>query len=212
MLVLDEAGLVYLANPKTATQAVRAMLAPHAKAASFGTESRHMNAQGFARRWQAQVEERLGRPVETIAVMREPRSHMESWFRYRQRAALKGHENSTHGLRFADFVRARLSKTPPPFAQIGRQDRFLGFIDGGPPVTHVFDYARLDLLIDFLSARLGSALMLPVRNVSPQAEAPLGLPKGLEERYRIAHATEFAIYERVAERGVLDTRSQGVGA
>lgn len=207
MLVLNEAGLVYLANPKTATQALRAMLAPHAVAASFGTEARHMNAQTFDRRWRARVEDRLGRAVETVAVMREPRSHMESWFRYRQRDALIGHENSTHGQSFADFVRARLHRDPPPFAQIGRQDRFLGFLDGGPPVTHVFDYARLDLLVAFLSDRLGTALVLPRRNVSPAGEGGLDLPKGLDERYRKAHATEFAIYEQVAEAGVLRTGS-----
>jgi hypothetical protein len=206
VLVLKEAGLVYLANPKTATQAVRAMLAPHARAASFGMEARHMNAFGFHRNWRAKVEARLGRPVETVAVMREPRSHMESWFRYRQRAELAGHENSTAGLSFADFVRGRLAKEPPPFAQVGRQDRFLGFLDAGPPVVHIFDYTRLDLLVSFLSDRLGTDLVLQRRNESPAALDRLELPKGLEARYRKAHATEFAIYERVAEAGVLVTR------
>jgi hypothetical protein len=205
VLVLKTAGLVYLANPKTATQAVRSMLAPHALTSWSGREGRHMNAHSFHLRWKTRVERELGRTVETVAVMREPRAQMESWFRYRQRSRRIGHRHSTHGMGFAEFVAARLAPEPPPFAQIGRQDRFLGFLRGGPPVTHVFDYARLDLLVGFLSDRLGAPLLLPERNVSPLSDVDLRLPPHLEQRYRSAHAAEFDLYARVAAEGVLVT-------
>lgn len=212
VLVLEKAGLVYLANPKTATQSLRAMLQPFADATPVETAHKHINAQAYARRWAPKVQRALGAVPETFAVMRAPIEHMGSWFRYRQREALRGHENSTHGLSFADFIKARLSDDPPPFARLGRQDRFLGFLDAGPPVTYVFDYANLGLLLDFLEDRLGTRLTLPHRNTSPEAEeSALTLPSGLLARYQKAHATEFALYERVREAGMLQTVAAPLG-
>lgn len=209
MLVLEQAGLVYLANPKTATQSMRAMLAPFAQATPLATAGKHINAQTYARNWADRLARDLGRSLETVAVMRDPLEHLGSWFRYRQRDALRGHENSTHGLSFAAFVEARLSEDPPPFARIGRQDRFLGFLDGGPPVTHVFDYAARDQMIGFFSARLGAPLTLPHRNASPKGDpALLALPADLLARLHKAHATEFALYEQVKAKTVLHTPAQ----
>lgn len=208
MLVLKKAGLVYLANPKTATQALRAMLRPHAGGTPEETLNKHINAQAFDRRWRQRAEGITGRPVETFAVMREPLAHMSSWFRYRQREALRGHENSTYGMSYAEFVAARLEEEQPPFARIGRQDRFLGFMGAAErPVTYVFDYDRLDLLMLFLSERLGVDLAMPTRNVSPRGEAiDLTLPDDLLARFREGHAGEFALYDQVHELGVLETR------
>lgn len=205
MLVLKKARLVFLANPKTATQSLRAALAPHAKATPDDTGDKHINAQIYARKWARRISTRIGAMPETFAVMREPMAHLGSWYRYRQREALRGHENSTHGISFPDFVTARLSDDPPPFARIGRQDRFLGFFNSGPPVTYIFDYARLDLAMTFLSGRLGTDLALPVRNVSPKSEEALVLPPDLEARLREVHAGEFALYDRVSDQGVLHT-------
>lgn len=208
MLVLKKAGLVFLANPKTATQSLRAMLAPYAKATPDDTGDKHINASIYARRWAGRIAKRIGTVPETFAVMREPLEHLGSWYRYRQRDALKGHENSTHGISFEEFVRARLSDDPPPFARIGRQDRFMGFLNGGPPVNYIFDYARLDLLVLFLSERLGTDLALPTRNVSPTAASGgLMLPESLMAALKEAHAGEFALYEQVSDQGVLETPS-----
>lgn len=207
MLVLPKARLVYLATPKTASEAIRAMLAPHAETPETARQFPHMNAATYARRWAALLRAELGGAPETVAVMREPMEQMESWFRYRQRPALKGHPNSTLGISFPDFVEARLADPAPPFAAVGRQDRFLGFLDDGPPVTHVFDFARLDLLTDFLQARLGTPLVLEPRNVTirdPDGTDPL--PLDLLRRFRKAHAAEFALYDRVAAEGHLITR------
>jgi hypothetical protein len=213
VLVLEKARLVFLANPKTATQSLRAVLAPFALATPAETAHKHINAQIYGRKWSRKIRSSLGGQVETFAVMRAPLDHLGSWFRYRQRAALRGHENSTYGMTFPEFVEARLSPDPPPFARIGRQDRFLGFLNGGPPVNHIFDYADLDQLLTFLSARLGTRLELPHRNASPVAEAAaLTLPAPLLARLRSAHATEFALYDRVRESGLLSTLTAPRGA
>lgn len=206
MLVLKKARLVFLANPKTATQSLRAVLAPFAKATPDDTGDKHINAQIYGRKWARRITARIGAAPETFSVMRDPLEHLGSWYRYRQRDALRGHENATHHVSFAEFVEARLSDDPPPFARIGRQDRFLGFLNSGPPVNYIFDYAQLDLLMSFLSTRLGQGLTLPRRNVSPLADPDgLDLPEALVARLHEAHANEFALYQQVSETGMLYT-------
>lgn len=208
MLVLEKARLVFLANPKTATQSLRGMLGPYAAATPKDTGNKHINAAVYYRRWSRRIAEQLGGVPDTFAVMREPLAHLQSWFRYRQRDALRGHENSTHGMTFADFIRALLSDDPPPFARIGRQDRFMGFLNEDvPPVTYIFDYDRLDLLTLFLSERLGADLVMPVRNVSPSlAPEDMSLPEDLMTQLRDLHAGQFALYDKVHDQGVLETR------
>jgi hypothetical protein len=206
VLVLKKARLVFLANPKTATQSLRAMLAPHAKATPADTGDKHINAQIYARKWAKRIATRLGEVPETFAVMRQPLQHLNSWYRYRQRDALNGHENSTAGISFPDFIEAVLMDDPPPFARIGRQARFLGFMNDAPPVNYIFDYAQLDLLVMFLSERLETPLKLPVRNVSPEGSgAGIDLPEDLLSRLHEAQRPEFALYAKVTEMGVLET-------
>lgn len=206
MLVLKEARLVYLANPKTAGRSLRLALEPFAIGVALGNVGRHIPAQTYQRQWRPLIRAELGVDPETFAVMREPKGQMESWFRYLQRDMVEGHQRSTRAASFADFVTARLSDSPPAHARIGRQDLFLGFGRRGVPVTHVFDYARLDLLLAFLESRLGARLVLPQVNVSPRLPPDrLTLPAALEARYRDVHRAEFALYERVARDGVLVT-------
>lgn len=206
VLVLEKARLVYLANPKTATQSLRAALGPFARPFPDDPRHRHINAQAYARRWAHRVQDAVGFAPETVAVMREPLAHLGSWFRYRQRPALIGHENSTYGLTFAEFIEGFLAREQPPFARIGRQDRFLGFLGQCPPVSYVFDYARLDLLMLFLSERLERELTLPQRNVSPELdEAALDLPPALLARLKREHALQFRLYAEVSDLGVLET-------
>lgn len=206
MLVLKRAGLVFLSNPKTAGRSIRTMLAALGDEVSFDPENRHLDAASFLRLFQPYLTKDLGREPETLAVMREPRAHMESWYRFRQRQAVQGRPTSTQGVSFPEFVEARLATPTPAFARIGRQDRFLGLEGGRVQVNRVFDYARLDLLIAFLSDRLGQALELPRVNVSPVLpQDALTLPEALEARYRDRFAEEFALYDRVAKAGVLVT-------
>lgn len=207
MLVLREAGLVYLANPKTGGRSLRLALEPFAVSVSLGNVGRHIPAQIYQREWRDLIHGELGFEPETFAVMREPRAHMESWFRFRQRDRMLGHSRSTHAASFAGFVLDRLAPDPPDHARIGRQDLFLGFGRRGVPVTHVFDYARPALLLDFLETRLGQRLEVPVVNVSPPLPpGSLSLPEELEALYRKAHRPEFALYERVSRAGVLVTK------
>ena len=206
MLVLKDAKLVYLANPKTATQSLRAALGPYAGATPQDTGNKHINASQYARTWATRLANSHGAPFQTFAVMREPLEHLGSWHRYRQRDALKGHQNATHGIDFTTFIEAVISPDPPAFARIGRQARFLGCLTDGPPVSTIFDYAQLDLLLVFLNERLDARLKLPLRNVSPErADGAFALPAALMARLTAALRAEFDLYDRVARAGVLKT-------
>lgn len=207
MLVLPQARLVYLANPKTATQSIRAVLRPLSlKVGPFGDlHNRHMPYPTFDKEWRPLTEKALGEPVETLAVVRDPFGRLESWFRYRHKNP-EGAENSTRGISFDDFaLSAAAGKQAPVYARVGDQARFAGWDGAQAGVTHLFDHARLDLLIAFLKLRLGRNISLPQRNVSPPAEvlgfAPLS--DHAREVYRASRPGEFALYAAVSRQGSL---------
>jgi hypothetical protein len=208
VLVLPKGRLVYLANPKTATQSLRAMLRPLSlKTAPFGElHSKHMGIMPFEKNWRMQVEAALKARVETVAVVRDPFARLESWFRYRKRNPL-GAENSTQGIGFDEFARLAIMPDPPVFAKVGDQAHFLGWDaeHREAVVSHVFDYDRMDLLLEFLGQRLGRGFVLPRQNVSlSRAEVRVDpLSPETEQAYRTAMAGEFALYEAVREKGVL---------
>ncbi len=205
MLILADHGLVYLANPKTATQAVRAMLGPFAMATPQAVRGKHIGVPGYLKNWQVRMQAAHG-PLETFAVMRDPVERLGSWYRYRARDAIAGSENSTAGMTFQAFVAAVLQDDPPSFARVGRQDVFLAAQDGKSAVDRLFDYAQIGVMIAFLQDRLGCALRLGVRNVSPAATAALVVSDGLMAQLRTARAEEFALYDAVRTAGVLTGR------
>ncbi|MBC2833949.1 gamma-glutamyl kinase [Gemmobacter straminiformis] len=205
LLVLEASRLVFLANPKTATQSVRAMLRPRALSGEWQNDpnARHAGIAPFDRKWRKLVEERVGGPVEVFAVVRAPLARLDSWYRYRQRNPA-GEARSTQGMGFEDFLRAVLSDPVPDFARVGAQDRFVGWTGARAGVDVLFDYDRLDLMMDFLADRVGQRLHLPQKNVSPVPRA--ALPEVAPDLLAALHshmAGEFALHAAVAETGVL---------
>lgn len=207
MLLLPEARLVFLANPKTATQSIRGVLRPLSlRTPPFGElHSRHMPYPAFDKNWRARVEAAAGGPVETVAVVREPFGRLESWFRYRHKNP-EGSPNSTRGMSFDAFARAAVAlDAAPDYARVGDQARFCGWDGTRAGVTHLFDYDRLDLLLGFLEARLGRTFALPFQNVSATREALAveGLSAATQAAYRASRPSEFALYDAVARTGYL---------
>ncbi len=205
MLLLPRARLVVLLTPKTGSQSLAGALAAHALPSPSGTRGRHIGAAEFARHHAAWAEAELGATPRTLAVMRAPLDRLGSWYRYRRRAGLADPARATAGLSFSDFVAATIAPDPPEFARIGQQDRFLGLAGQGPPTDLIADYAQLDRLAAFLADALGAPVRLPRRNVSPGDPPDLALPDDLLARVRAARAGEFALYDRVAAAGILDT-------
>lgn len=206
MLVLVDHALVLLESPKCASTAIRRMLEPQVGKPWVRQTSRerHIGLRQYRRVWADLLARDLGRAAETLCVVRDPLDRAASWYRYRQRPQVEGKPVSTRGMSFAAFLVDCLSDDPPPHARIGNQARFTDFARGRSGVDHMFDFRRLDLLVAFLSGRLGVPLALAPHNASPAPAAPHEpLPEVLLARFRAARADEFALYAMVRAAGSL---------
>jgi hypothetical protein len=193
MLVSVSRRLAYLAMPKTGTQSLERALAPLCDIRYGGLPRvKHMTLQTFERFVRPYLEALGAGDTETLCVIREPVDWLGSWYRYRGRAALDGHPNSTKDLSFAEFVEAYLNKPTPPFARVGRISRFVAGASGGPGVTHMFRYENLAGVTRFLSDRFETAIVLPRVNVSSRAR--LDLPAALRARLETELSEDFALY------------------
>ncbi len=175
MLVFWKARLAVLAVPKTGSTALEDAL-------SGGADASFLNPPGLkhcpVRRYHREVAplfEKPGRKLALMAVMREPVAWLESWYRYRARAEIRGRATSTDGISFEEFVEAWLSEDPPEFARVGRQSRFLNAQGTRVGVHHLFRHDRMETAIAFLENRLQRQITLGRANVStmpaPQVDA-----------------------------------------
>ncbi len=111
MLVFSKARLVLLSVPKTGTTAIETVLAPHAAIAVLDPpELKHAPVYRYNRFFRPMIEKFIGSEIEVMAMIREPRSWLGSWYRYRQRSFLDGQPQSTAGLSFEEFVQAYLTE------------------------------------------------------------------------------------------------------
>jgi hypothetical protein len=112
---------------------------------------------------------------------------------------------STRDVSFEQFVAAYLSDAPPPFARIGRQDRFVGWNGKRMRVDHLFDYRRLDLLVGFLSQRVGVTVALPYKNASPESgEETYLLSDAVLAQLLKVNEAEFQLYRTLRKRGWME--------
>lgn len=193
MLVFWEQRLAILATPKTGSTAIEAALD------SMATMSiqrppvlKHTPVQRFHRFIGPYLEATSGHSFTVVALMREPRDWLGSWYRYRQRDDIADHANSTRGISFDEFVNAWCDDPQPDFAAVGSQARFLQ-PKAEKGVDHLFRYEEIETFVHFLEDRLGCEIILPRLNVSPSAA--MDLSPATEARLRKAAARDFALYE-----------------
>lgn len=196
MMIFSKAGLAFLSVPKTGTTAYQAALREHADLViTAPPELKHAPLYRYNTFIRPMYEKVCGKDLEVLAVMREPVSWLGSWYRYRQRPALEGHPNSTRGISFDDFVLAYSEPSPPPFANVGRQSKFLEARPNGVKVSHLFAYEQQPRIVTFLQQRLGVRFTLPLANVSAQTDAPLS--SEARDRLHQAHPEDFALYNSI---------------
>ena len=195
MLVFAKEQLVILAVPKTGTTALSAALAPRAAMVLRGPASmKHAPLRRYHRFLLPFVNQSLGQTPEIMAIIREPVDWLGSWYRYRSRRALIGHENSTAGISFDDFVLEYCKGKPAPFATLGSQSKFVRLGDGQIGVDHLFQYESQDRIIDFLEHRFGVDIDLPRKNTSPKMD--LVLSPDVAARLHDKRRAEFEIWEQ----------------
>ncbi len=196
MLVFWKQKLVLLAVPKTGTTALEDALLPHADAAILNPPNmKHTPLRRYRSQLAPYFEDRGARPMEVMAIIREPLDWLGSWYRYRARPAVSGKPVSTEGMSFDTFVDGWLQTPEPEFARVGRQSRFVSTPEGEVGVDHLFAYEALPAAVSFLEDRLGVDLALERRNASPKR--PVELSERMEQRLRREAADDFALWQRV---------------
>lgn len=197
MLVFWKQRIVLLAVPKTGTTALEQALLPHASAAILDPPGqKHVSAQGYRNRLSNFFEQRGKRPMELVAVMREPVDWLGSWYRYRSRPQLDGKPNSTAGLSFDTFVEAWLRDDKPAYAEVGSQANFLTDDQGKLAVDRLYRYDRIENLVRFMEDRLDTSLDISRANVSPKG--PVELSDAMRNRLMREAAAEFALWDSLS--------------
>jgi hypothetical protein len=195
MLVFWDQRLAFLATPKTGSTAIEAALGSlSALVVQRPPVLKHTAVQRFHRFLGPYLETASGHSFEVTAVMREPRDWLGSWYRYRQRDDLTEPHKSTVNVSFDEFVTAYCSDTPPEFAAVGSQARFLR-ARNGKGVDHLFRYDKIEEFVAFLEDRLGCEIILPRLNVSPQAK--MDLSPATEAMLKRFAAEDFQIYQSI---------------
>ncbi|EEW26347.1 hypothetical protein [Rhodobacter ferrooxidans] len=196
MLVFWAQRLTLLATPKTGTTALEAALESHAAVIAKGPPAlKHTSAQRYHRFVAPWLSATAGEDFTVLAVMREPRDWLGSWYRYRQRPEIGRPARSTAAISFDDFVRAWCQDKPPEFANVGSQARFLAG-KNGRGADRLFRYDQIGSLVEFLQAQLGCTLDIPRLNVSPPGDDALS-PQ-TEALLRQFAASDFALYQTIA--------------
>ena len=196
MLVFWEQRLAFLATPKTGSTAIAAALE---SLASVSVQRppvlKHTTVHRYHRFLGPYFKAASGHEFTVVALMRDPRDWLGSWYRYRQRAELPDQDKSTAGMSFDSFVRAYAADPQPDFAAVGSQARFLRSKDGRG-VDHLFRYDRIGDFVDFMEERLGCTVLLPRLNVSPQSG--MRLAPGTEAMLARVAAEDQAMYDALA--------------
>ncbi|MGL4234447.1 hypothetical protein [Tabrizicola sp.] len=192
MLVFWEQRLAFLATPKTGSTAIAAALESLA-AVSIQRPPllKHTTVHRYRRFVGPFLEAASKDNFTVVALMREPKDWLGSWYRFRQREETD-EGKSTRDMSFDDFVRAWCKDPRPDFADVGSQGKFLRPRQG-EGVDRLFRYEEIDTFVHFLEDRLGCEIILPRLNVSPPGATELSA--GTEALLREVAAEDFALYQ-----------------
>jgi hypothetical protein len=192
VLVFWDERLAFLATPKTGSTAIAAALESLA-AVSIQRPPllKHTTVHRYRRFIGPYLEAASKDTFTVVAMMREPRDWLGSWYRLRQREETAP-ANSTAGMSFDEFVRAWCQDPRPAFADVGSQARFLRPRQG-VGVDRLFRYEEIDTFVHFLEDRLGCEIILPRLNVSPPGATDLS--KATERLLRETAAEDFELYQ-----------------
>lgn len=191
VLVFWDQRLAFLATPKTGSTAIAAALESLA-AVSIQRPPllKHTTVHRYRRFIGPFLEAASKDNFTLVALMREPRDWLGSWYRFRQREET-AEDKSTAGMSFDDFVRAWCQDPRPAFADVGSQARFLRPRQG-QGVDRLFRYEEIDSFVQYLEDRLNCEIILPRLNVSPPGLTELS-PETEALLQKVA-AEDFALY------------------
>jgi hypothetical protein len=192
MLVFWEQRLAFLATPKTGSTAIAAALESLAAVSVQRPPLlKHTTVHRYRRFIGPFLEAASKGDFLLVALMREPKDWLGSWYRFRQREETDAGK-STKDISFDDFVQAWCQEERPDFADVGSQGKFLRPRQG-VGVDRLFRYEDIGTFVQFLEERLGCEIILPRLNVSPPGA--MELSAATEARLRQFAVEDYALYE-----------------
>lgn len=191
MIIARDLSFLFVAVPKTGTSSVEALLETRADEELSGRWNKHV----LAMKLRDELSPAIWDGAYKFAFVREPYSWMQSWYRYRQRDALKNpahphHHRYTGAMSFDQFVAG--------FREgelMLRQCDFLTSNTGELLVDYVGRYEHLAQDFSFVRERLGITQMeLPLRNQSPGSDSGIAMSGDSRRIIREYFARDFELF------------------
>ena len=204
MLLAPKKGFVFLAMTKSASTAIESAFGPHADVVLQSNPFKHISYDEFGRTLQPFLDAKgFDRAsYEVVCVFRDPMDWLLSWWRFRSRKRLlkRAPEKFAGEISFDEFARTYMAfhRDDPDarskrFAQLIRPRDVVQPGPNQPPVDRVFRYDHLDLLVKYLSEKVGEDVSIAVENTSPDRSGS-GSPE-VERELREFFVPEYEIYE-----------------
>ncbi|OCX67121.1 hypothetical protein BFP70_02870 [Thioclava sp. SK-1] len=174
MLIFWDQRLVFLATPKSGSTAIQAALEPLASLAADRPEPiKHMTAVQYRTHLAPFLTDASGEKFTTVALMREPIDWLRSWYRFRVRDEFDETGTDLNGHSFEHFAQDYMAVSPPDYADLGNQSKYLTDTAGNRCVDRIFPYEDMAAFIMFLEDQLQFEINLPRLNVPPVADTQL---------------------------------------
>ena len=174
MLISIKHNFVVILTPKCASNSIESILLPYSDIALLGLPPlRHTNYRLYSKYIKPYLAHTVGNDrIETVCVVREPLSWLNSHYRFRSRLEIRNPEHpnyntSTFGMSFAEFIEAYMSPSPPPYAQFNSQFSFVQNESNEIGVDRIFLYEDIETFLKFMGDKLGKKLKAGYKNVSP---------------------------------------------
>lgn len=198
-------GIGFICVPKCGSTTVERFIRPKSDFSLSGNpQLKHIRyEQVESHVWPLLANLRLRKPF-MFAVVREPISWVESWYRFRGRDELSPpdhpqHHNFTGHLSFPEYVEAVLTPKPPSHARIHSQFHYLHNAEGEVGVDQIITLENVDTEVPALLARHNMPIAQPKerQNVSEVRKAA-ALPENLRQQLLTHLAQDLALYQENA--------------
>jgi hypothetical protein len=194
-------GIGFICIPKCGSTTVERFMRPSCDFSLSGNpQLKHIRyEQVQANIWPLLAQLHLKVPY-TFAVMREPVSWVESWYRFRARDELAPpnhpqHHNYTGHITFSEYVEAVLQPKPPSYARIHSQFYYVRNKAGAVGVDKIIPLEQVGVAVPALLAKHGITVAKPKErlNVSEVRETTT-LPNHLRDRLLVHLEKDAALH------------------
>ena len=203
MLISKNFNFAFLSMQKCASSSIESMLRPHCDIILPVNPFKHTNYRNYSKYIKPYLEEMANMgDAETICLVREPVSWLNSWYRFRSRSALrdpahKNHRNSTYHINFETFIEQYMTPNPPSYANVRSQYDFARNNAGTTGIDTIFCYEKMEHFIAYMSRKIGIDIELGHTNISPRPGNILS-PE-LENLLKQYIPDDFELYEQAVK-------------